>query len=113
MDITFQPMFDQMGQEILTLAEKEGAQYKAQAIADATTIVNNMKDDLQRWGSLLAKGQLNADELQLLVNNEKTLLVMTGLEEAGVAQIHIEEFLTNLLAIIVSAVKNFIGSLGL
>ena len=113
MNIDFTPMFTQLSQQITALAKSSLSQFKTEAEQDATRIVNIMKADLQAWGTQLAAGQITTDDLQLLINNGKTLMTLTALEEAGLTQIRVQQFLSSLLTLIYNTLITFIQGLKL
>ena len=106
------PNYDQIvkeiGNNIVSLAETTVSNYKDAAIQDAEQIVADMSDDLKRWTALIADHQITTAEFEWLINSEKSMLALKGLEKAGLAAIRIEQFAGSVLNLIANVVLKYV-----
>lgn len=104
-------VFSEIEQQIVTLAETTVSNFKNQAISDAKNLVSTIKADISRWTNLLSAGQIKISEFEFLVGTEKSLITMISLEQAGLAQLRIQNYLNGVLNIIIDVVlKKVIGN---
>lgn len=104
-------VFSEIEQQIVTLAETTVSNFKNQAISDAKNLVSTIKADISRWTNLLSAGQIKISEFEFLVGTEKSLITMISLEQAGLAQSRIQNYLNGVLNIIIDVVlKKVIGN---
>ena len=106
--VNYDQIFKEIGDNIISLAETTASNYKDEAIQDAEQIVADMSDDLKRWTALIADNQITTAEFEWLVNSEKSMLVLKGLEKAGLAAIRIEQFAGSVLNLIADAVLKYV-----
>lgn len=104
-------VFSDIEQQIITLAEVTVSNFKNQAISDAKNLVNTIKTDIIRWTNLLSTGQIKISEFEFLVGSEKSLTAMISLEQAGLAQLRIQNYLNGVLNVVIDVVlKKVIGN---
>jgi hypothetical protein len=104
-------VFTDIEQQIITLAETTVSNFKNQAISDAKNLVSTIKADISRWTNLLSTGQIKISEFEFLVGTEKSLTAMISLEQAGLAQLRIQNYLNGVLNIVIDVVlKKVIGN---
>lgn len=104
-------VFSEIEQQIVTLAETTVSNFKNQAISDAKNLVSTIKADISRWTNLLSAGQIKISEFEFLVGTEKSFITMISLEQAGLAQLRIQNYLNGVLNIIIDVVlKKVIGN---
>lgn len=77
---------------ITDLAKTMISDFKDQAIDDAKSFLEGTKEDIQRWITLLAKGDLTKEEFEFLVKSKKDLFNLHALTQAGVVLITIQKF---------------------
>ena len=106
--IDFATIFDQLKQGIITLAQATITKYTKQAKEDGLKMLQDMEEKLERWTKMLVAGQLTTKEFEFLVNSEKDLIVMSGLKQAGLAAIRVDQFKASVLNLIVDTVFNLI-----
>jgi len=85
------------------LAQKQIKQYTQQAVADVKDLLQKSKDDLRRWIEELAKGEIDKDEFQSLVQGQIDVAEMRALKQAGLAEVQIESFVNGVIDIVVDA----------
>jgi hypothetical protein len=104
-------VFTEIEQQIITLAETTVSNFKNQAISDGKNLVSTIKTDIARWTNLLSTGQIKISEFEFLVGTEKSLTAMISLEQAGLAQLRIQNYLNGVLNIVTDVVlKKVIGN---
>jgi hypothetical protein len=104
-------VFSDIEQQIITLAEVTVSNFKDQAISDAKNLVNTIKSDIIRWTNLLSTRQIKISEFEFLVGTEKSLTTMISLEQAGLAQLRIQNYLNGVLNVVIDVVlKKVIGN---
>lgn len=104
----FSEVFDQLKVEALSLAQNSIKEFGRKAKHDAEALLNGMEDKLKRWSLLLANEDLTPEDFEWLVNSQKDLVEMSGLKEAGLAAIRIEEFKNSLLNLVVSTITSVV-----
>lgn len=97
----FATVFDDIKSAFVSNAQELGQEYKEQALADGKALLNEVKDDLHRWLSLLAADHLKPDEFEWLVKSNKSLAKMTALKQSGIAAQQVKQFAKGLLNTIV------------
>ena len=85
------------------LAQKQIKEYTQQAVADVKDLLQKSKDDLRRWIEELAKGEIDKDEFQSLVQGQIDVAEMRALKQAGLAEVQIESFVNGVIDIVVDA----------
>ena len=75
---------------------------KQDAVDDAKKFLTDVKDDVQRWISLLAEGKLSTDELSWLIKGKRDLAQLLFLKDKGLEQPDLDKFFEGLLETILS-----------
>ncbi len=104
MPINIETLFTELKQNILTLAKASFVSFSKEAEADALSLWESMKDNLQRWTVLLAQGTLTLEDFELLVTAQKDLVEMTALQKAGLAAIKAEQFRNSVINLITDTI---------
>jgi hypothetical protein len=97
----FTAIFKDIEKQIVTLASATTSNYKEEAIADGKLLLAAIKDDLERWLTLLKNGTIKTWEFEWLVNSDKSLVKMNALKQAGLAAVRIQQFSMSVLNMIV------------
>ena len=88
-------------------AAKAMAAKEAKAfISDATAFLNQTKDDLQKWATQLEQREIDAGDLEWLLDMKKDVAEMQALKRKGIAKIRLEELQTQMLSIVTSAISS-------
>jgi heme oxygenase len=104
-------VFSEIEQQVKTLAETTVSNFKNEAITDAQKLVASIKSDMTRWTNLLSTGQIKITEFEFLVGSEKSVVAMLSLEQAGLAQLRVQNFLGGVLNIVIDVVlKRVVGN---
>lgn len=85
------------------LAQQQFKQYTQQAVGDVKNSLQDAKADLERWVEELARGDIDKDEFESLVQGELDVEKMRALKQAGLAEAQIESFVNGVIDIIVNA----------
>ena len=102
--INFTDLFNELKTNALALAKASFKSFTKQAEEDAKTLLDNMKDKLERWATLLAQGAITPDDFELLLGAQKNLTEMTALQKAGLAVIKAEQFRDSIVNLITDTV---------
>ena len=106
--VNFPDIFNQLQSGVADLAKTTVSHYLEDAKTDAQSLLNGMKDDLQRWTKQLTSGDLTTADFEWLVNSEKDSFKMAALEQSGLALIRIDQFKSSVLNLIVDTVFKII-----
>ena|ERR1700730_12665336 len=85
------------------LAQQQFKQYTQQALGDVKSSLQDAKEDLKRWIEELARGEIDKDEFESLVQGQIDVAKMQALKQAGLAQVQIESFVNGVIDIVVNA----------
>ena len=85
------------------LAQQQFKQYTQQALGDVKSSLQDAKEDLKRWIEELARGDIDKDEFESLVQGQIDVAKMQALKQAGLAQVQIESFVNGVIDIVVNA----------
>ena len=102
----FGEIFDELKSKTIDLAKLTVKEYAEEAKKDALAFLESSKEKLERWTTLLAKGDITTDEFEYLVNSQQSLAQMKALTQAGLAQIRADQFKQGLLNLVVDVVFN-------
>ena len=105
--------FDDYLEELKTglkeLARNTLKGFEKQATEDGRAFIEETKEDLQRWTSRLAKGELSKEDFEDLVLGQKELAKLVALKEAELARKRIQDFRNALVNLVIdTAIKVFI-----
>ena len=103
-EINFDDLFQQLKDGITGLAKSTVKKYVNEAKDDGKSLLESMKDKLQRWTKLLINGDLTTSDFEWLVNSQKDLVQMTALKQAGLAAIRIDQFKNSVLNLVVDTI---------
>jgi hypothetical protein len=106
--INFDQLFTNISTGVESIARNSLKDYENEAKADGQQALNNMKDNLQQWAKDLEMGSITKEDLSFLLQEETELNKMMALKQAGLAEVHIDEFRNNLINLIVSTLTGLI-----
>lgn len=75
-------------------------------ISDSTSFLNQTKDDLQKWATQFEQGEIDADDLEWLLDMKKDVAEMQALKHKGIAKIRLEQLQNQMLSIVTSAISS-------
>ena len=85
------------------LAQTQIKDYTQQAVGDVKDLLEKSKADLQRWVEEFARGDIDKDEFESLVQGQLDVAEMRALKQAGLAEVQIESFVNGVIDIVVNA----------
>ena len=99
---TFMEFWVQLLLNVESFAAEKWNDLKQDAVDDAKKFLADVKDDVQRWISLLAEGKLTSDDLLWLIKGKRDLAELLFLKEKGLAKPDLDKFFEGLLETIIS-----------
>jgi hypothetical protein len=97
----FDDFIDAIEEGVKELAKNTLKGYKDEAVTDAKAFLAASKDDLQRWATLLANGELSQDDFEWLVIGRKDVAALHALKQKGLALVRIDRFKNALLNLVI------------
>ena len=82
------------------LAEDTLKEFKDDAINDGKDFLRETDEDLRRWTSQLAAGELSQDEFKWLVQGKKDLAELKALKQKGLALAETDKFRAGLITLV-------------
>jgi len=99
---TFMDFWAQLLANVETFAADKWNEIKEDAVEDGKKFLTDVKDDVQRWISLLAEGKLTSDDLGWLIKGKREVAELLFLKEKGLAKPDLDKFFEGLLETILS-----------
>ena len=85
-----------------SFASDKWNELKQDAIEDSKKFLADVKDDVQRWISLLAEGKLTSDDLLWLIKGKRDQAELLFLKQKGLTKPDLDKFFEGLLETIIS-----------
>ncbi|MBN2684824.1 MAG: hypothetical protein JXR40_06055 [Pontiellaceae bacterium] len=87
-------------------AAKDFVKEEAEAfLADAKEASESMAGDLAKWSAAYKAGKIDEAGLQRLIKRRKTTLQTQALEQAGIAEIRLEQLRNQMVDIVVGSIS--------
>ncbi len=67
-----------------------------------------MRNDIQNWSTMLANGEIDADNFKSLVLGQKDLLKMDAIEHAGLVLIRVDQFKLDICNLLINTVTSIV-----
>ena len=99
---TFVDFWIQLITNVESFAEEKWNEIKEEAVEDSKDFLTSVKDDVQRWISLLAEGKLTSDDLLWLIKGKREVAQLLFLKEKGLTKPDLDKFFEGLLETIIS-----------
>lgn len=106
--INFGDILNQLKTGLLNLAETTVKNFVDQAKTDGQNLLTSIEAKLEGWTTQLASGDISASDFEWLVNSQKDLVVMNALEQAGLAEINVDQFKTSAFNLIINTVLSIV-----
>ena len=103
---TFLEFWVQLLLNVESFAEEKWNEIKEEAVEDSKQFLTQVKDDVQRWTTLLIEGKLSSDELSWLIEGKRDLAELLFLKDKGLAKPELDKFFEGLLQTILSTAFN-------
>lgn len=104
----FQLFFNEVKQDIISLVKEKFGQEGAKVKSEIEVFLDNSKEKLQRWASLMEQGAITPAELEILLQSQKDILIFESLYKAGISKIKIGMFKNAAIKLIVTKAVTFI-----
>jgi len=99
---TFVEFWAQLLLNVESFAADKWNEIKEDAVEDSKDFLTAVKNDVQRWISLLAEGKLTSDDLGWLIKGKRDLAELLFLKQKGLAKPDLDKFFEGLLETILS-----------
>ena len=99
---TFMEFWIQLLTNVESFAADKWNELKQDAVEDSKKFLTEVKDDVQRWISLLAEGKLTIDDLGWLIKGKREVAELLFLKQKGLAKPDLDKFFEGLLETIIS-----------
>lgn len=104
----FEEILQQLKNNLLKLISEEYDDFRDAAQKDVETFLVESRDKLERWTTLLAKGELTLEDYTWLLKSQKDLFVMRTLYNAGISKMRIEVFKNKVINTIIDVVVGIV-----
>ena len=94
---TFMEFWVQLLLNVESFAAEKWNEIKEEAIQDSKEFLTQVKDDVQRWTTLLVEGKLTSDDLTWLIKGKRDLAELLFLKDKGLAKPELDKFFEGLL----------------
>jgi|ERR1035437_3200128 hypothetical protein len=102
---TFMEFWVQLLLNVEYFAEEKWNKIKQDAVEDSKKFLADVKDDVQRWISLLAEGRLTSDDLLWLIKGKQDQAELLFLKQKGLTKPDLDKFFEGLLETIISTAE--------
>ncbi len=99
--IDFDRFLDLFKENLLALAQEHWRDVRDAALRDGQAFVQKTREDLERWLTLLAAGELTREDFEWLVQGKRDLAEMEALKQAGLAKVRLDRFRGALVDVVV------------
>lgn len=104
----FEKILQELKKSLISLFNDKFSEFSQESKKDIELFLNDSKNKLERWTSLLAQGKLTVEDFEWLVKSQKDLFQMKALQAAGISKISLGHFKNKVLNTIVSTIKTLI-----
>ncbi|AZJ34136.1 hypothetical protein [Tenacibaculum singaporense] len=104
----FDKILQELKKSLVSLFSEKFNEFSKESKKDIELFLNESKDKLERWTSLLAQGKLTVEDFEWLVESQKDLFKMKTLQAAGISKISLGHFKNKVVKTIVDTIKTLI-----
>ena len=101
----FEKILQELKKSLITLFNDKFSEFSQESKKDVTAFLNESKDKLERWTTLLKQGKLTLDDFEWLMQSQKDLFHLKALQTVGVSKISLGHFKNKIIKTIVNTVK--------
>ncbi|TDQ21970.1 hypothetical protein [Tenacibaculum caenipelagi] len=101
----FEKILQELKKSLITLFNDKFSEFSQESKKDITAFLNESKDKLERWTTLLKQGKLTLDDFEWLMQSQKDLFHLKALQAVGVSKISLGHFKNKIIKTIVNTVK--------
>jgi hypothetical protein len=105
---TFMEFWIQLLTNVESFAADKWNELKDDAVEDSKNFLTEVKDDVQRWISLLVQGHLTHEDLLWLIKGKRDQAELLFLKQKGLTKPDLDKFFEGLLETIISTVFKII-----
>lgn len=106
--INYDQLFSELKTGVETIARDSLKDYENEAKQDGRQALDNIKLNLQQWAKELETASITREDLGYLLEEEEELSKMIALKQAGLAQVHIDQFRNSIINMIVSTITGLV-----
>jgi hypothetical protein len=99
----FDDLLTEIESGIEDLAKTSAKDYIDEIKKDGSAFLTEIEEDLKRWTTLLANGDITGDEFKLLIESNRALLEMKALTKAGMAKKRTQDIIDGIIDIVTKA----------
>ncbi|MFT3704311.1 MAG: hypothetical protein QM802_18225 [Agriterribacter sp.] len=108
MTINFDQIYEDLKSGVVDVAKQSLQDYITEAKAAGQTALDDMKANLQHWAQEVENGALTKEDLEFLLQEEAAFEELSGLKQAGVTEIRIDEFKNALINTILNTLLGLV-----
>ncbi|CAM1349281.1 MULTISPECIES: hypothetical protein [Tenacibaculum] len=101
----FEKILQELKKSLVSLFSEKFGEFSQESKKDIELFLNESKDKLERWTSLLAQGKLTLEDFEWLVESQKDLFKMKTLQAVGISKISLGHFKNKVVKTIVDTIK--------
>ncbi|RLJ96876.1 hypothetical protein [Tenacibaculum discolor] len=101
----FEKILQELKKSLVSLFSQKFGEFSQESKKDIELFLNESKDKLERWTSLLAQGKLTLEDFEWLVESQKDLFKMKTLQAVGISKISLGHFKNKVVKTIVDTIK--------
>ena len=106
--INFDDLYKQLSSGVESIAKDSLKDYEKEAKADGQQALSETRLNLQQWAKDLETGAITKEDMEDLLQEDEALAKMTALKQAGLAQVHIDEFRNSVINMIVGTITGLV-----
>ncbi len=101
----FNSFLETLREDLGNLAMDFGEDFKDDLVEAGSDLVNNTREDLERWTRQYAEGDLSKEDFKFLLKGRKDLAELEALKQKGLTQIRIDELKDAVVDTIIGSVR--------
>jgi len=105
----FNDFLNALKSELTGIANEAGEDFRDELIKDGKDFVEKSREDLERWGRLVAHGELTREEFEFLLKAKKDLAQMEALKQKGLGQARIDKLKMALIGAVAGSAMRTLG----
>ncbi|MGG8496704.1 hypothetical protein ACQY1Q_09825 [Tenacibaculum sp. TC6] len=101
----FEKILQELKKSLILVFNDKFSEFSKESKKDIELFLNESKDKLERWTSLLKQGKLTLDDFEWLVESQKDLFHLKALQAAGISKISLGHFKNKIVKTIIDTIK--------
>jgi hypothetical protein len=99
---TIEEFWKQLLKNVISFSADKLGELKTDAVEDANKFLTSVKDDVQRWVTLLVEGKITSADLEWLIKGKRDLAKLLLLKEKGLTQPDLDKFFEGIIGTIIT-----------